>query len=384
MKTDSTDPPVSPTELRDYAKALGWLTVPEAVADRLYVLHNPRFPLRQLVIPMDTTVADYAEAALIASQKLAELEALPLALVLAQVQSFREDTLSFRVQSREDAATLPLTFAAALLSGAELLLRTAASTVLKPQPHHPRMGRSEAQRLIEVTRFQHTQPGSFVVKVACPVRALDVRAPLLPGEEDAPFVRRTTNVLYRGLRALVTAIEADQLAELTEQVQRDPTPVLSSNLCEALGRFQDAQLANSLEVRLDWSLSLPRAAGQSARIRIQQDYFPRIEEVRQALRPVQRHAEDTFIGTVEQLGGEMEADGRRAGEVVLALLLPDAETIRVRVHLDPTQYAEAHRAHMRDGAYVQVTGKLHPGRQPRPMTEITRFAVVPGGSASGG
>lgn len=112
MKTDSPDPPdppVSPTELRDYAKALGWITVPEAVADRLYVLHNPRFPLRQLVIPMDTTVADYADAALIASQKLAELEALPLALVLAQVQSFREDTLSFRVvQSREDAATLPL------------------------------------------------------------------------------------------------------------------------------------------------------------------------------------------------------------------------------------------------------------------------------------
>ena len=71
--------------LRGYAQAHGWLTRPEAEADRLYLLHHPRHPLRQLAFPMDITVADFDEAVLLAAEKLAELEALPLVELLAQL-----------------------------------------------------------------------------------------------------------------------------------------------------------------------------------------------------------------------------------------------------------------------------------------------------------
>ena len=60
----------------------------------------------------------------------------------------------------------------------------------------------------------------------------------------------------------------------------------------------------------------------------------------------------------------MGDDGRRSGDVILALLLPEGESIKVKAVLDQTAYAKADQAHMTDGMYVQVSGKLHPGRQP--------------------
>jgi hypothetical protein len=106
------------------------------------------------------------------------------------------------------------------------------------------------------------------------------------------------------------------------------------------------------------------------------DYFGRIEEVRRKLRASEGHAKDTYIGTVERLNGEMGEDGKRAGEVILALLLQEGESVRARVALTAEQYADADRAHMAEGAYVQVSGKLQPGRQPRQLSEITRFELI--------
>ena len=317
---------------------------------------------------------------MLAVEKLAVLEGRPLPAVLRALQEVNDDTLRFRIGTqRDDEKTLPLAFAGSIVSGAQQLLLAAACTVLKPQSHHPRLSRNEAQQLIEASQFRHTEPGSFVVKVSCPVNALDVQAPLFPGEPDAPFVRRTTLTVKRALRELVTAIEADTLPQLVENAIAAATPLISSNLCEALTRFEDDGLKNSLDVEISWAVSTPPPAGEAALvpIRFQRDYFPRIEEVRRALRSAEQHQEDTFIGTVERLDGEIGADGRRAGEVILALLLTDGETVRARTNLTADQYAAADSAHMTDGAYIKVAGKLNPGRQPRSLTDIVSFEQIP-------
>ncbi|MBW0001262.1 MAG: hypothetical protein JO015_19380 [Verrucomicrobia bacterium] len=307
---------VAPTDLRDYAKSRGWVLVPDGLRDRLFVLSHPKFDRRQLVFPIDTTAPDYTEAVMLAAEKLALLEGRPLPDVLSALQEVNDDTLRFRIDTSCDVGgALPLAFVGSVVSGAQQLLLAASCTVLKPQSHHPRLSRSEAQQLIEASQFRHTEPGSFVVKVSCPVRALDVQAALFPGEVDAPFVRRTMLTVKRALHELVTAIEADTLSQLIENVQKMATPVISSNLCEALTRFEDDALKNSLEVDISWAISTPLPAGEvmPARIRIQWDYFSRIEEVRRALRSPEQHQEDTFIGTVERLDGAMQPDGPSGG-----------------------------------------------------------------------
>lgn len=296
------------------------------------------------------------------------------------MQEVNDDTLRFRIGTpRDDEQILPLAFAGAIVSGAQQLLLAAACTVLRPLSHHPRLSRNEAQQLVEASHFRHTEPGSFVIKVSCPVHALDVQAPLFAGELDAPFVRRTTLTVKRALQELVTAIESDTLPQLVATTKEAAAPLISSNLCEALTRFEDDALKNSLNVEISWAISAAPPVGDAAPapIRIQRDYFQRIEEVRRALRSTEEHQEDTFIGTVERLDGEIGVDGRRAGEVILALLLSDGETVRARANLTAHQYAAADEAHMTDGAYVKVAGKLHPGRQPRSLTDIVSFEKIP-------
>ena len=370
---------IAPTDLRDYAKAQGWVLLKEAAKDRLYVMTNPRFERRQLVFPMDTTAPDYAEAVTLMVGKLATMEARTPQAVLKSLLEVGDDSISFRVTSpRPDENSLPLSFVGSMIAGAQQLLLSSACTVLRPQAHHPRLSRTETQQFLETTRFRHTQPGSFVLNVSCPVQAMDVQAPLLLNEMEAPFVRRATITLRRSLGELVAAIETDSLDELVEATKKSESPLISSNFCEALTRFEDESLKNSVDIGITWAASIPRPANEPtvSVVRVQHDYFSRIEEVRRELRSVEKHTDDTFIGTVERLDGEMGVDGQRSGEVILSLLLPEGEQVRVRTNLNAEHYVKADQAHMTEGTYVKVAGRLHPGRQPRQLDDLRSFELI--------
>lgn len=376
----NVDTLIAPTDLRDYAKDQGWVLLKEAPKDRLYVMTNPRFERRQLVFPMDTTAPDYSEAVMLIVEKMAAMEGRTPQAILDSLLEVGDDGVSFRIITpRPNEWSLPLGFASSMVTGAQQILLASACTVLKPQMHHPRLSRTEAQQFLETTRFRHTRPGSFILNVSCPVQAVDVQAPLLPDEEgDAPFVRRTTMVLRRSLRELVTAIETDSLDDLVAASKSGQGPLVSSNLCEALARFEDQSLKNSVEIGIRWAAVIPRPKNEPrvSVVRIQHDYFPRIEEVRRELRSTEQHVEDVFPATVERLDGEMGADGRRAGEVILSLFTSEGETVRARANLNADQYAQADKAHMTEGAYVKLAGKLHPGRQPRQLSDIRSFDLM--------
>lgn len=371
---------IPPTDLRDYAKDQGWVLLKEAVKDRLYVMTNPRFERRQLVFPMDTSAPDYTEAVMLVVDKLATMEGRTPQDVFDSLVEVGEDGVSFRVTTpRPNEWSLPLSFASSMIAGTQQLLMASACTVLKLQAHHPRLSRTEAQQFLDTTKFRHTRPGSFVLNVSCPVQAMDAQSPLMPDEEaGAPFVRRATTVLRRSLRELVTAIETDSLDDLVEASKKGEGLVISSNFCEALTRFEDESLKNSLEIGIKWAASVPRPRNEPriSVVRIQHDYFPRIEEVRRALRAEELHVEDVFPATVERLDGEMGSDGRRAGEVILSLFTSESEIVRVRANLNAEQYAQADEAHMTEGAFVKVAGKLHPGRQPRQLSDIKSFELM--------
>lgn len=60
----------------------------------------------------------------------------------------------------------------------------------------------------------------------------------------------------------------------------------------------------------------------------------------------------------------------------MALLLREGESVRARLTLSPDHYEAAAKAHLTDGAYVAVTGRLHAGRQPRMLSGIRNFEVI--------
>lgn len=59
-------------------------------------------------------------------------------------------------------------------------------------------------------------------------------------------------------------------------------PLISSNFCEALAQFEDLSLKNSIEIDVTWAtvIALPAGANFVSTVRVQNDYFSRIKEVR--------------------------------------------------------------------------------------------------------
>jgi hypothetical protein len=272
---------------------------------------------------------------------------------------------------------LPLSFAASLLMGAEQILLASACTVLHPQTHHPRLHGAEAAQLAGHARFGHTERGSFVVRVSCPVDAMETPLHDLAHANES-FVRMTMLTARNGVRQLVRAIEGDSLSRFVDSQRAAASPLVSSNLCEALTRLHNDDMHNNIDMSFRWAttVALPQDAGTGESIRIRSDYFGRIDDVRQELRAVEHDREDVFIGTVEHLNGEFDIEGNRAGEIVVALLLREGEIIKARVVLDQEQYARAVTAHLDDRALVRIAGRLRPGRQPRTMTDVTSFILI--------
>jgi hypothetical protein len=376
MNAEST---IAPTDLRDYLRAAGWSLREDALRDRLYVMENGRYARRQMVFPMDTTAPDYRESVLRVCVKLAELTGVHLEALVARIQDLKDDVLRLRISFDGNDSSLPLSFAGTLVQNTEKLLKAAACTALRPRTHHPRLSLNEASQLIERTRFQQTERGSFVLKVACPIYALEVQGGLALDDSNPPFVRQATLALQQSLAKLTSAIEADTLDSLVDELKASEAPIISSNLCEAVAGMYDESVENSIDVSFDWSVlhQIPASVSSTVRIRIQRDYFSRIEQVRRELRAVELATDDTFIGTVERLDGEIDDDGRRSGDVILALLLPDeGETVRARISLNADDYEKAITAHRTNGAYICVVGRLRPGRQPRQLTNVTRFELL--------
>jgi hypothetical protein len=369
---------VAPTDLRDYLKNNGWSMLEEALEDRLYALENIKFPRRQLIFPMDLRAPDYRESINRIFDKLGEMMGQTAQEIIARAQALKDDVLRLRVFFDGNDSSLPLGFAALLVQNTEKLLKASACTVLRPRMHHPRLSLTEATQFVEKARFQQTENGSFILKVACPVQAMDIQGALDLDEHNAPFVRQVTLALQSALLKLTSAIETDTLDDLVATLKIEKYPLISSNLCEAISEMHDELIDNSLGIGFDWSALHAVPAGISQRsICIQRDYFSRIEEVRRELRKIELHEEAAFIGTVERLDGVMDESGRRSGDVILALLLPDGgETVKAKIPLSADDYDKADRAHMTNGRYVQVTGKLRPGRQPRQLTDVSRFELI--------
>lgn len=368
---------ISSIDIRDYAKSLGWQQVAEALGDGLFVLNHPHHYRRQLVFPIDSAQPDYSDAVSIVLNKLAEIHQKSVNNIVAAIEEIKDDTLRFRiVDTRNEETFIPLSYAVSALNGAKELFLSAACTVLKPQIHHPRLSRSEALELIDKSKFRHTETGSFVIKVSAPVRAMELQGTLF--EDDLPFIRQTTLVINNGLNKLVSAIQTDTLDTLIDTIKSEPNPQISSNLCKAVTNFKEEHDDFDLYVNFTWagSVGLLSNFAVQNQIKIQKDYFSRIDDVRRELkRSEAQKLEDVFMATVEHLSGEMGSDNQRSGEVILNLY-KDSEVIRARIILDTEQYKMADTSHMTADSYLKIKGKLYPGNQPRIFSEISSFELI--------
>jgi len=315
---------------------------------------------------MDVDDSGYSDAMLEVVRRLAELERRPPDNVLSDLQHADADVIRVRVQG-PGTESGELSFAAdvSLREGTRRALMAAACSVINPARFHPRLSRTEAEELLAASRAGQTERGSYVLKVICPLNAVDVASGQLDlgsdGQAPAPFTRQVTRYLMLATRQLVARIENGRLEEYEEEPKESEVS-LSSNLCDALVRMQSDRHDARVELSTSWAADRRVAPPLNvpSRVAIKPEYFREIEAVAKVLRPQQPAQEEMLIGTVERLSGSVGGDGHRSGEVEFNVLRDD-EQLRVRANLTSEQYREALRVHERGDAYVKLRGTLRRG-----------------------
>lgn len=357
-----------PIDVRDFLLATGW-TLDQHLLDArgLFALTHPAHPGRQIVLPVEE-VDDRDEAVRLALAKIAGMMNISVPELTRRILRRNSDRISLRFFDGEIGEALPFSFAAAAVTGAERLLRSAAAAASKPRLVHPSRLSTAARQFADEIQFDQTSSGSFVLNLACPIH--------VDPHTGVAFGRTATRDLHRGLRTLVRAIEADTVGALIDEQRRAEQPLLSVNFCQGLAELSDEKLANSLEIAFDWAATLPEP-DLARTVTIRRPYFARIAEVAQAL--AERKGPEkpqAFVGTVDGLFGTFGDDERRSGDVEVLVFQPDSVPLRVVLDLPADAYRCAMDAHASPERFVAFHGLLRAGRQPCRVEAVTDFRLV--------
>lgn len=214
-----------------------------------------------------------------------------------------------------------------------------------------------------------TEQRSFVVSIACPMRAVDEDQGGFFAS-NRPFARRATSLLTQALANLDQAIEEDRVNSVVDA----ETPIVSANLCEALLKMRPADEDGILEFIPSWAPSEPIELDpliEHRSIIFSSDEFKSIEDIYRQLRPTEESQSKPWIAFVDELRGTEGDTGAREGEVGLTIF-DDSQLIRARATLDKEQYQTAYEAHNPTRPLV-VRGHLHRGPRVSRLTQITEL-----------
>jgi hypothetical protein len=181
-------------------------------------------------------------------------------------------------------------------------------------------------------------------------------------------------LLMDSLGRISKAIDADATESL---FVHDPAqPVISANLCEAILAMEPVGERSRLSVETSWSRAYapPPESATPSRVSLRNDVFREIEIVARQLRPSNEPKIAQFIGLVDSLLGDPDAERRVSGDVILMLF--DSEgTIKARATLGPDDYKVAWRAHG-EARFVSLSGMLVGERRSYRVERIAHLRLL--------
>lgn len=374
---------VNPIEIRDYASSHGWTLIKEAVKDGLFVLNSPNDDYKQLVFPIDGNSREFDSMAELAINKIAEYVKKPVFKAIEEIREINDDVITLRYFS-ESKIVNSLSFQEALesMEATKQMILAAGSSVVNPTLFHKRLARSEAVDLLKSTRFRHTEEGSFILKISCPIQLESSPVMSLFGEEEAqkPISRKAFEIINRSANKIIESISADTIQELFSEQKASSNPLISYNLCDAMINLFDDERELPFELNFNWSRAYTRILKEPdcpKSVKFPYSIKTKLEDLKSYFQPEVRDTSDTFFGSVESLNGNLGDDGKRSGEVSLRIYI-DGDMINARANLDTNSYEKAYLAHgIEGGGFVRIKGVLRPGRRVRLLTDITNFDIVP-------
>lgn len=369
-----------PLDVQNYARATGWQRV-QGVKGDIAVYHRADSEDDEIIVPQNPNYADYALRMAEAVSALSEAERRLPGEIVADLLLPPADILRFREEGPQTQdGGIGLQEGIRLLSSVRKTLLATACDIVQPQRFHPRLSLAEAVQFVDSCRLGQTERGSFTATFICPldvVPGVNVRmneqSASMPKLQSESFTRRVTKTLMGALEQVSRFINADQAERLVTPQEGDI--VVSSNFYQALAEMQPSEPRAGLYVASTWSRAItPPSTALPTNVHLRSEYFPLVAQVAETLRPDYKPHTGLFVGRVEALNGETNAEGRMQGEIEIEFL-QDEEAVRARVELSAEDYAQACDAH-KNSEIVLVSGTLHRGRRLNSIHDYRDFRMV--------
>jgi len=240
-----------------------------------------------------------------------------------------------------------------------------ACSILSPQKHHAKLRRTEANELMDACKMEQTEKGSFVIKVSCPINAVDDVSSTTGQPQMSPFVRRVMTGFIKSLK------DIKDLATNAND-EHDLPDLLSSNFCSAV---RNIILEDEVEFSAFWALNLEQTDKSVLKpVTLKPDLIPQIERIESILRPVPLSQRQVIYGTVETLDGQIGDDNKRSGDVTIKFIHED-EILFAKITLDSEKHDKAIEAY-KSGKYIKVTGFLRRGIQKNKIENVEIFDLA--------
>jgi len=371
---------VSAIDIRDYAISQKWTLVKEALHDGLFVLNSPYDDYMQLIFPKDELASSFQEMAWITMNKLAKRYNFPFKKIIEEIREVNDDVLCLRYFSEnKNVNSISFEEAFEAISATRQMLQSAASSVVAPALSHPKLNRKEAQELIKKTRFRHTEEGSFILKISHPCEISSVSS-LFGDEYKKPLSRSAFELMNISVVKISNAIEADTVSNLFNEEKNSKEPVISYNFCDSLSKLFDEEREIPFQFIFNWSKSSLQKIPQPDipnRVVFPYSNKSKIEEVKAYFMPPKRDfiQDDTFIGTIDTLDGDVGEDERRRGSVTLTTFYNN-ETFKSKINLSPDEYQIAINAHQKGNAFVKIVGDLQREKNSQSIVNVQSFNLV--------
>ncbi|ARO21940.1 hypothetical protein TAL182_CH00105 [Rhizobium sp. TAL182] len=248
----------------------------------------------------------------------------------------QDDTIEMSVASSMVAYMKELVSGAAI---AEVVSTTdATSAVLR-----------SAKGYVEECRFGHTFRGSFGFQVECPLYEA-VQFDLFGVEK--PLGRKISERIALAMAAVTDAFVQEDLSPLIH------SPV-SARMCSDLADFLEESGVASFNLGVFFDGGLAFQPPARTEFDVTAASVPMLREAAAQLEPVPADAPVNVVGRIVELkaaGIPLAEDDDHKRSIVIQWDAPEGRR-RIRLDLDPHQYAEAIRAH-EAGLHVQVRGTL--------------------------
>jgi hypothetical protein len=373
---------ISPAQISQFLAQRGWEETTLAKFPLLSTYTHPLFGDRQLFIPKNESASDYDDALDFLISKLALIERQEHYEIKRQLEktdqgntSNLQDRLALRiVKSLSDEESIPLSMANTVISESQTLLMVGSCMAENPQRYYRRIDNKISTDIYSRSVFNHTQRGSFIMSISCPILAKGEQLGFGLDFDKSTKSRQAFVSIYRGMEHLVRAVSEEKVNKFSDEVLNSTSPVVSSNFCEAVASIISKDSSEGMSVAFCWSpyIALPKDLGGSLQ------FFPSMADdiyrIAEALRPEEESLDDSFIGTVEALRGDVTSTGERAGAVEFLLFLKDGSTIRANAFLNIDQYRIADRAHIGGAKYIVIAGKLNPHPRVWVFESVRSFA----------